>query len=217
MLEGLDLDPHVVLGLGRGASSEEIREAYHKKSKKHHPDHGGDDWAFQIVVRSYEVMSRIAERERLAAIREAPDTGRIRPGVHDKGVSLTRLVHVEMVWMRYEVEDMLNLLAAKPEDRNLSGSLEINWPSAELADQAETLPNALQILKALNAAFDELKAKTRPTGARSQIEGGKFAASLGYSNGHAAWDAFKIFHVGLKARGLGAKQWTRDVTLPRED
>ncbi len=217
MLEGLDLEPHVVLGLSRGASAEEIRDAYHKKSKKHHPDHGGDDWAFQVVVRAYEAMSRMVERDRIASLRETPDTGRIRPGVHDKAINPLRVVHVEMVWMRYEVNDMLGLLASKPEDRSLSGSLNISWPGPELADSAETLPNAQLILKALNAAFDELKVKTRATGGRSHIEDGRFSASVGYPNGHAAWDAFKIFHVGLKARGLGAKQWTRDVTLPRED
>ena len=35
-------------------------------------------------------------------------------------------------------------------------------------------------------------------------------------DGHAAWQAFKHLHVGLKARGLGVKQWTRDLIVPRE-
>jgi len=216
-LDGLDLDPHTVLGLNRGCSAEEVRDAYRKKTQKHHPDHGGDEWAFKIVVRAYEAMATVLERDRLAAMsRETPDTGRIRPGVHDKGTDPTRLVHVEMVWMRYEVGDFLQMLAEKGENRNLSGSLNISWPGEMLALRAESVPNGDMILRALNAAFDELRLRTNPTGARSQIEDGRFQASLGYPSGQAAWEAFKLFHIGLKARGLGAKQWTRDVSIPRD-
>ncbi len=217
MAEGLDFDPYIILGLERGCSAQELRDAYHQKSRKHHPDHGGDAWAFKIVVRAYEALNLIVEREKLVAqARESPDTGRIRAGVHDKGLDPARLVHVEMVWMRYEVGDLFELLAERTDDRNLSGSLNIHWPGSDMADRAEKLPNAEKILKALNATFDELRARTRPTGARSQIEDGRFQANLGYPNGQAAYEAFKLFHVGLKARGLGAKQWTRDVTIPRE-
>ncbi len=140
MHDGLDLDPHTVLGLRRGASGEEVREAFHRKSMKYHPDHGGDDWAFKIVVRAYEAMGVIVERERLAALREVPDTGRIRPGVHDKGLDPTRLAHVEVVWMRYEVGDLVALIGDRSEDRNLSGSLTISWPGPELADRARASP-----------------------------------------------------------------------------
>jgi hypothetical protein len=50
------LDPRTVLGLGPDASPDEIQAAYHAKSKKHHPDVGGDEWAFRMVVRAYEVL-----------------------------------------------------------------------------------------------------------------------------------------------------------------
>ncbi len=55
------LDPRTVLGVGPGASLEEIREAYRAKSKKHHPDVGGDEWAFRMVARAYEVLKTTAE------------------------------------------------------------------------------------------------------------------------------------------------------------
>ncbi len=73
------------------------------------------------------------------------------------------------------------------------------------------------ILQALNASFDEIRTRTRPTGTSSRIEDGRFQASLGFATGHAASDAFKLLHLGLEAQGLGAKQWTRDVTIPREE
>ena len=35
---------------------EEIHCAFRDKSKKHHPDLGGDEWAFRMVVRAYEIL-----------------------------------------------------------------------------------------------------------------------------------------------------------------
>ena len=217
MIRVRDLDPYAILGVSSGCSAEALREAYRAKTRKHHPDHGGDDWAFKIVVRAYEALSRVVEIEKLSAqTRSSPSTGRIRMGVQDKGLDPSRLVHVEMVWMRYEVGDVLELMAERPDSRNLSGSLQIRWPGEDLAEGAETLPLSEKILPALNAAFDELRKRTAPTGAGSRIERGCFDATLGYPSGQDAWEAFKLFHVGLKARGLGAKQWTRDVTIPRD-
>jgi hypothetical protein len=51
------LDPRTVLGVGPHASADEIRDAYHVKSKKHHPDLGGDEWAFRIVARAHELLT----------------------------------------------------------------------------------------------------------------------------------------------------------------
>ncbi len=54
------LDPRTVLGVGPDASMEEVHEAYRMKSKKHHPDMGGDEWAFRMVARAYEVLTTTA-------------------------------------------------------------------------------------------------------------------------------------------------------------
>lgn len=54
------LDPRTVLGVGPDASLDEIHDAYRAKSKKHHPDLGGDEWAFRMVVRAYEVVMTTA-------------------------------------------------------------------------------------------------------------------------------------------------------------
>lgn len=50
------LDPRTVLGVGPAAPMDEIHEAYRAKSKKYHPDLGGDEWAFRMVARAYEVL-----------------------------------------------------------------------------------------------------------------------------------------------------------------
>jgi DnaJ domain len=54
------LNPRTVLGVGPDASPDEIRDAYRAKSRKHHPDLGGDEWAFRMVVRAYEVVMTTA-------------------------------------------------------------------------------------------------------------------------------------------------------------
>ena len=50
------LDPRTILGVSPDASLDEIHDAYRAKSKKHHPDMGGDEWAFRMVIRAYEVL-----------------------------------------------------------------------------------------------------------------------------------------------------------------
>ncbi len=52
----LSIDPSDILGVSREASIQEIRDAYRAKSKKYHPDTGGEEWAFRILVQAYEVM-----------------------------------------------------------------------------------------------------------------------------------------------------------------
>ncbi|MHB1561492.1 MAG: J domain-containing protein, partial [Isosphaeraceae bacterium] len=74
------LDPRTVLGVGLEATLEEIHDAYRAKSKKHHPDLGGDEWAFRMVARAYEVLKTTAEsrpdhRESAGAAAEGRPTG----------------------------------------------------------------------------------------------------------------------------------------------
>lgn len=48
------MDPHTILGVSRQATLEEIHAAYREKARKHHPDAGGDAWAFKQVVAAHE-------------------------------------------------------------------------------------------------------------------------------------------------------------------
>ena len=57
MTHTFQFDPNVILGVASGASLREIRDAYHQKSLKYHPDKGGDEWAFRLVARAYEILS----------------------------------------------------------------------------------------------------------------------------------------------------------------
>ncbi len=56
MAPPLQIHPWTVLGVDRDASPDEIRAAFREKSKKYHPDLGGDEWAFRMVQQAYESL-----------------------------------------------------------------------------------------------------------------------------------------------------------------
>jgi hypothetical protein len=61
------IQPWTILGIKPDASADEIRAAFREKSKKHHPDLGGDDWAFRMVQHAYEMLRpRLSEPGGLA-------------------------------------------------------------------------------------------------------------------------------------------------------
>ena len=84
MTHSFQFDPNVILGVPSGSSLREIRDAYHQKSMKHHPDKGGDEWAFRVVTRAYEILSteRVVDRaseESARPPRSAPAGARVDP------------------------------------------------------------------------------------------------------------------------------------------
>ena len=224
------LDPRAVLGVPPEATLEQIREAYRAKSKRYHPDVGGEEWAFRVVARSYEllctarVMGRASEEmargPAASAARPASSGGgpdrRVRPGVRDSAVPPDRLVAVEMLLIRYELDNPMSLLTERPEDRNLSCTLNIAWPKPGApASFAEGGTRPLRA--ALEAAFRETAQATAPTAARSDLDDiGRFVGWLSYPTATKADEAFRTFHAALQARGLGAEQTIREVTIPRE-
>ena len=53
-----DIDPQAVLGVPADATLEQIRDAYRQKCKTFHPDAGGEEWAFRVLVQCYEMLRR---------------------------------------------------------------------------------------------------------------------------------------------------------------
>ncbi|MDR2105973.1 MAG: J domain-containing protein [Coriobacteriales bacterium] len=52
-----------VLGVGEDASTDEIKKAFKKLAREHHPDAGGDEARFKDVSEAYEVLSDKEKRE----------------------------------------------------------------------------------------------------------------------------------------------------------
>jgi len=70
-------------------------------------------------------------------------------------------------------------------------------------------------LTALQAAFDHMIVNTRVVSSRSRVEDDKFLGWLAYSNFDRAFKAVNMLHEALKSRGLGMREWSRDLFIPR--
>jgi molecular chaperone DnaJ len=55
-------DLYELLGVGRNATNDEIKKAYKKLAKKHHPDKGGDEDYFKKIANAYDVLSNSEKR-----------------------------------------------------------------------------------------------------------------------------------------------------------
>ena len=56
-------DYYKTLGVPRTATSDEIKKAFRKLARKHHPDAGGDEAKFKELNEAYEVLSDDKKRE----------------------------------------------------------------------------------------------------------------------------------------------------------
>ncbi len=212
------LDPRTVLGVSHAASTEEIHEAYRLKSKKHHPDLGGDEWAFRMVARAYDVLktTTIATSSKPYASEETrQDPGhaeREEPGVDPNEF---RAVDVELIWTRFE-PDCVRRLFSPPEENEetLSVCLVISWPATRLVARVAEFNSAGAILRGLIDLFDDLHGSSEVVAGRSRIEDGRFVGWLSYPNVLAAQDAFVSLRSTLQAQGLTVKLQTLDERVP---
>ena len=58
------MDLYEILGLDKKADKEDIKKSYRDKSKKTHPDIGGDAKEFQLIVTAYKILSDDKKRSR---------------------------------------------------------------------------------------------------------------------------------------------------------
>ena len=58
------MNPYETLGVERAASAEQIKRAYRRLAKKHHPDSGGDERTMGAIIQAYAILSN-PERKKL--------------------------------------------------------------------------------------------------------------------------------------------------------
>jgi hypothetical protein len=224
-----DIDPHAVLGVTQSATLEQIRDAYHRKSKTLHPDAGGEEWAFRVLAQSYEMLS--TARVRRAALAETegtrtvapvgrpgePSSETLRGGIHDKTIVPHLILAVEHLCVRYLWDDAAYLWLVQKksdEERFLSCSLNLSWPDqieGALLNEREAAP----IVASLSDIFDHMVVSTRAITSRSQIDVKQFGGWLSYSSFDRSLKALKVLHEAAKSRGLGLRQWSRDLFIPK--
>jgi len=232
----LDIDPCDVLGVSREATLQEIRDAYRAKSKRYHPDAGGEEWTFRILVQAYEILStarvvRATQREssrpapatpppppppRRSTVRSPADSGEtVRPGVRERAVDPSRVVDVEKLTIRYEAEHVWLITESASEQRILSCCLNITWPDPGLGVPPTTIPNAEEILRGLGELFDALCVQSRVQSSRSAVVDGRFTGWVSYTNLDRVSAAFTLYREMLHTIGLVVSQWSRDLVIPR--
>lgn len=62
-MAGTTPDYYKILGVSREASSDEIKKAFRKLARTHHPDAGGDEAKFKEINEAYEVLSDDKKRK----------------------------------------------------------------------------------------------------------------------------------------------------------
>ena len=220
-IHSFSLDPRTILAIGPCATLNEIREAYHLKSKKHHPDLGGDEWAFRMVARAYEVLKTtvatgVTNGAGYRASGWTPPPAENGP-THQPEMALDefRSINVNLIWMRFEPERMQQFSSASEEnEETLSVCLVVSWPDTHLVAQAAEYNSAGEILRTLVELFQRLRDSDRVFAGRSRIEDGQFVGWLSYPNVLAAQDAFLLLRDTLKDQGLAVKLQTTDERVP---
>jgi curved DNA-binding protein CbpA len=112
--KGDQMDLYGTLGVAKDATLADVRRAYRKLVKKHHPDTGGDPEAFRRLQLAHDVLSDPQRRERYNETGDCADvidnTDAQAIGVIDK--LLNRIIQDEsassrdiIAWMRSRIED----------------------------------------------------------------------------------------------------------------
>ncbi len=231
-----EIDPHAVLGVPGDASLEQIRDAYRAKSKKYHPDVGGEDWTFRVLSQAYELLCtarvmRATRAERTAPPSEPrpeparsdrpkrhPKTETTHAGLIDKNVPPHRLIAVELLCVRYLWDQAAYLWLdqkSSDDDRFLSCSLNVAWPDPAAGRIDVPEAERAEILAALDDPFDKLATATRAANSQHHVQDDAFTGWLAYPSFDKAWGSVQQVRKALNARGLGIRQWSRDLFIPR--
>lgn len=116
-------DYYSILGVQRGATDDEIKQAFRRLAMKHHPDRGGDQLKFQDINEAYGVLGDPQKR----AEYDNPHRGR---------------VHVNMGGPHFNFDDIFSMFGASFGQRQSMARMQL-WIS--LADVAQGGPRVISV------------------------------------------------------------------------
>jgi len=93
--------------------------------------------------------------------------------------------------------------------------LNMSWPDVAGADRDTVPADHAATIAALNEIFDRMIITTHVQTSRSRTQDDRFGGWLAYSNFDRAWKAVNSLHELLRSGGLGLRQWSRDLFIPR--
>ena len=73
--EWFEKDYYKVLGVSDSSTEKEIKAAYRKLSKQHHPDSGGDEEKFKEVSAAWDVLGDTPKRKEYDEVRRLGPVG----------------------------------------------------------------------------------------------------------------------------------------------
>ena len=139
-------------------------------------------------------------------------------GIFDHETPRSRIVAVELLCIRYlwDDADYLWLSHRVPdEDRFLSCNLTMSWPDVDAAGRTLSHDEQANVLAILHQVFEHMTVHTRVVTSRSRVQDEQWSGWLAYSNFDRAYKAVGTLHEALKSGGLGMRQWSRDLFIPR--